>query len=84
MVTQTSHTPSSVTDPATSSSRHHRAADRGDETHGRSGLDGFGPLGALPLFPRATLTDTHGYALPLLGLDDTGREVVFTVNGATV
>lgn len=44
----------------------------------------LGPLGALRLFPRATLTDTEGYPLPLLGLGDTGREVVFTVNGETV
>lgn len=44
----------------------------------------LGPLGALRLFPRATLTDTDGYALPLLGWGDTGREVVFTVNGQTV
>lgn len=44
----------------------------------------LGPLGALRLFPRATLTDTEGYGLPLLGLGDTGREVVFTVHGETV
>jgi hypothetical protein len=44
----------------------------------------LGPLGALRLFPRATLTDTEGYGLPLLGLGDTGRQVVFTVNGQTV
>jgi hypothetical protein len=44
----------------------------------------LGPLGALRLFPRATLTDSEAYPLPLLGWGDTGREVVFTVNGETV
>ena len=44
----------------------------------------LGTLGAVRLFPRATLTDTGGNPLPLLGLGDTGREVVFTVGDRPV